>query len=121
MSWDAVVRLPSFEEDLGKYPIDQTKLDKWIEDLHKAPTQIKNAHALQGIEKPLWSAHFNGGNTTYVVKYALCNANPEQCFSLRGIESHLASAYMPLVQHTCDKEHGKVYLLRIGTHSIYKG
>jgi len=119
MVW-SIVRLPSFEEDLGRYSVSQEKLDKWVDDLTKAPMQIKNAHALRGTEKPLWSAHFNPGNFTYVVKYALCDGNEDQCFLKRGIEQHLASAYMSLVQHTCDKKNGKVFLLRIGTHAVYK-
>jgi mRNA-degrading endonuclease YafQ of YafQ-DinJ toxin-antitoxin module len=114
--------LPTFEEDLEKYQhIPQEKLNKFISDLIKNPKVLKNAHDLQGPLKPLWTAHFNPGGTTYCILYFICDGNAEQCFLRRGVEKFLPDSenIRSLIAHNCSKERKRIYFFRFGTHKIY--
>ncbi len=54
-----IIRLPSLEADVEKFQIKPEKFEKFLNDLAKAPTYLKDAHALKAILQPLWSADFN--------------------------------------------------------------
>lgn len=114
-----VVRLPTFDDDFEKHQVDVKKFEKWVGDLKKAPMTIKNAHALHGYAKPLWSAHFNPGGTNYPIIYFLCDGRPMYCFMNHGIERHINEKYESLIKHSCDKNKKLIILFRLDTHSIY--
>ncbi|MDP3697699.1 MAG: hypothetical protein Q8R55_06865 [Candidatus Taylorbacteria bacterium] len=108
--WE-VKQLLTFEADLEKYQLPTEKWEKWLNVFKQAPMTIKNAHNLQGPLKPLWSAHLTTAQGLLLVIYAVCNGDEGACFLKRGIEKHISP--LDVVQHTCSKETGNVFLYKI--------
>ncbi|KKT22797.1 hypothetical protein A2108_01155 [Candidatus Wolfebacteria bacterium GWA1_42_9] len=105
--------LPSFDSDLEKYQIVGENFDKWLGDFKKAPHKLKNAHALRGVLKYHWTAHFNSEVLTYTVIYFICWGKEENCFKKKV---KVNSGNVNSLRHSCEANKGKVFLMRIIPH-----
>jgi len=112
-----IIRLPSFEGDVEKLQVKKEKLDKFINDLSKAPSYLKDAHPLKSILEPLWSADFNSDNGLLVVLYFICDGVSGRCFRLRALQNQTYLDSKEILEHICNKK--RVYLCRIARHNIY--
>lgn len=112
-----IVRLSGFEADVEKYQAKPEKLEKFLNDLSRSPTTLKDAHALTSVLAPLWSADFNSNIGLLVVLYFICDGVPGRCFRLRAIDNATYVQIREHVEHTCNKK--RIYVCRMGRHEIY--